>query len=132
MADILDPDLLASTGLLTIPLASSPNERESGNKRSFPELLSVSTLDMLAANSNAQLPSSTNELGLKNEKLGIEGTGDENSKPLESSFPGNENPLEAKQGVNGSAMREEKDDLQVNAGDSASHKLGDPAPKLMS
>lgn len=87
---------------------------------------------MLAENSNAQLLSSTKEPGLKNAKLGIEGTGEENSKPLESPLPQNENPLDAMHGVNGSAMKEEKDDLQVNAGDWASHILGDPVPKLMS
>lgn len=87
---------------------------------------------MLAEKSNAQLLSSTKEPGLKNSKLGIEGTSEENSKPLESPLLQNENPLDAMHGGNGSAMKEEKDDLQVNAGGWASHILGDPVPKLMS
>ncbi|KAH0988726.1 hypothetical protein GBA52_000209 [Prunus armeniaca] len=41
-------------------------------------------------NSNAQLLSSTQEPGMKNAKLGIEGTGEENYKPLESPLLQNE------------------------------------------
>lgn len=52
--------------------------------------------------------------GLKNAKLGIEGTGDENSKVLGSSVLPKENPPDAKQGVDGSNPKEVKDDLHVN------------------
>lgn len=87
---------------------------------------------MLAENSNAQLPCSIAEPGLKNAKLGIEGTGEENSSTLESPLLQKENPPAAGQGVDGSARKEEKDDLHVNVGDSASHAIGDPVPKLTS
>ena len=60
------------------------------------------------------------------------GIGEENSKALESSLLQKENPLDAVQGVAGSARKEEKDDLHVNVGDSTSHVIGDPVPKLMS
>lgn len=87
---------------------------------------------MLAENSNEQRPSSTTELGLKNAKLGIEETGEVNSKQLETPLLPNDNPLDAKQGVDGSTRKGENDDLQVNVGDWVSHILGDPVPKLMS
>lgn len=87
---------------------------------------------MLVENSNAQLPCSITEPGLKNAKLGIEGMGEENSKALESPMLQKENPPDAVRGVDGSAMKVEKDDLHVNVGDSTSHVTGVPAPKLMS
>jgi hypothetical protein len=125
MPNILDPivppALLTSAALCSISFASCPKQRvESGNMSSFPKLAS------------AQLPCSIAEPGLKNAKLGIEGTGEENSKALESSLLRKENPADAVQGVDGSAIKVEKDDLHVNVGDSVSHVIGDPAPKLMS
>ena len=87
---------------------------------------------MLVENSKAQLPCSIAEPGLKNAKLGIEGMGEENSKSLESPMLRKENPPDAVRGVDGSAMKVEKDDLHVNVGDSTSHVTGDPAPKLIS
>ena len=87
---------------------------------------------MLAENSNEQLPSSTIELGLKNAKLGIEETGEENSRQLETPLLRNDSPPDAKQGVDGSTRKGEKDDLHVNVGDWTSHILGDAVPKLMS
>lgn len=79
--------------------------------------------------------STTEPGGLKNAKLGIDGTGEENSVPIpiESPLLRNENPPDAKQGVDGSTRNEEKDDLHVTAGDWASlEAIGDPLPKLMS
>ena len=89
---------------------------------------------MSAGTSALQLAISTVEPGLKNAKLGSEGTGEEVSAPMPMELPQlrNENPPDAKQGVDGSARKEEKDDLHVNAGDRASHVIGDSWPKLIS
>lgn len=89
---------------------------------------------MSAGTCALQLAISTVEPGLKNAKLGSEGTGEEVSAPMPIELPQlrNENPPDAKQGVNGSARKEEKDDLHVNAGDRASQVIGDSWPKLMS
>ena len=87
---------------------------------------------MLAENSNEQLLSSTIVLGLKNAKLGIEETGEENSRQLETPLLLNDNRPDAKQGVDGSARKGDKEDLHVNVGDWASHILRDGVPKLMS
>lgn len=57
------------------------------------------------------------EPGLKKEKLGIEGIGDENSRAPELPQLRKENPPEAGHGVDGSGKKEEKDDLHVNVGD---------------
>lgn len=72
---------------------------------------------MLAEHSNLQLFCSTTELGLRNEKLSIEGTGEQNSKSGESPALLNENPPETRHGVTGSTKKEENDDLHVNVGD---------------
>lgn len=90
---------------------------------------------MLAESSTAQLAFLTTEPGLKNAKLGIDGIGEQISVPIpmESPLPRNENPSDAKQGVDGSTRKEEKDDLHVNAGDCVSSEvIGDPLPTLMS
>ena len=71
---------------------------------------------MLVEKSNLQLSCSTTELGLKNAKLGIEGTGEENSKVSELLLR-KENPPDAKQGVDGSTKKEQNDVLHVSAGD---------------
>lgn len=70
----------------------------------------------------------------KNEKLGIEGTGEVNSKVLELLGLQKENLADAEQGVEGSTKKDENDVLHVNAGDSALKTIGDPVPepKLMS
>lgn len=75
------------------------------------------------------------EPGPKNAKLGIERTGEEEISepmPIESPLLRKENPPDAKQGVDGSARKEEKDDLQVNEDDGVWQAIGDPWPKLMS
>lgn len=139
MPNILDPMVLAalltSPALFSISFASCPKLREElGNISSFPKLASpwiASTLGMLVENSNAQLPCSITEPGLKNAKLGIEGTGEENSKALESLLR-KEKPPDAKQDGDGSTRKEEKDDLHVNVGDGGSQAIGDPDPKLAS
>jgi hypothetical protein len=71
---------------------------------------------VLDENSNIRLFCSA-ELGLRNAKLGIEETGEENSKPMEPPVLRNENPLGAEKGVTGSTKMEENDDLHVNVGD---------------
>ena len=52
--------------------------------------------------------------GLMNAKLGIEGTGVENSRVLGSSVLPKENPPNAKQDVDGCNPKEVKDDAHVN------------------
>jgi len=86
---------------------------------------------MLAEHSNLQLLCSTAGEGLRNEKLSMEGIGEENSKPEDSPTLLNENPADGRHGVTGSSKKEENDDLHVKVGDCASH-VGEPAPKLMS
>lgn len=56
----------------------------------------------------------------------------ENSRVFDPSLLWKENPPDAKQGVDGSARKEENEDLQVNAGAWVSFIMGDAAPKLMS
>lgn len=75
------------------------------------------TSDVLDENSNIILFCSTTEVGLRNAKLGIEGTGEENSIHVEPPELRNENPPEADKGVTGSTKIEENDDLHVNVGD---------------
>lgn len=66
-------------------------------------------------------------------KLGIDGTGEQNSKLLELPQLRKENPpKEVGQGVDGSTRKEENDDLHDNTGDCASHIMLDPVPKLIS
>jgi hypothetical protein len=72
---------------------------------------------MLLENSNVELPCSITGPGLENAKLGIEDTGDMNSKAFESSLLRKENPRDTKLGVDGSPRKEENDDLQVKVGD---------------
>ena len=93
-------------------------------------LLTASTLTISAV----QFEFSMAGPGLKNAKLGIDEMVEQGSAPIpiESPLLRNENPPDAKQGVDGSARKEEKDDLHVNAGDCVSQVTGDPLPKLMS
>jgi len=72
---------------------------------------------MLAEHSNLQLLCSTTGEGLRNEKLSMEGIGEENSKPEESPTLLNENPADSTHGVTGSSKKEENDDLHVKVGD---------------
>jgi len=135
------PALLTSTGLFSISLASHPQHREgSGNRSIFPKLISESWLppqtesirEMLLDNSNVELPSSITGPALENAKLGIEDTGGMNSKAFESSPLWKENPPGANIGVDGSARKEENDDLHLKVEDWTSWKMGDPVPKLTS
>lgn len=87
---------------------------------------------MWAEKFKGQFCCTDSELGLKNAKLGIEEIGVENSRVFDPSLLWKENPPDAKQGVDGSARKEENEDLQVKAGAWVSFIMGDPAPKLMS
>lgn len=82
---------------------------------------------------SSAVTSSLNGSGLKKAKLGIDGTGEQNSKLLELPQLRKENPpKEPGQGVDGSTRKEENDDLHDNAGDWASQIMLDPVPKLIS
>ena len=85
--------------------------------------------------SNESFDCSTAELGLRKVKLGIEGTGDENSGWLDSWQLPKEKPSGTEQGVPLSTRKEENDDLHVNAGEflvSPSIDAGEPSLKLKS
>lgn len=75
---------------------------------------------MLTLCPNEAFPCSTAEIGLKKEKLGIEGIGEEKSAALDLQQLLKEKPPYPEQGVLSSARKAENDDLQVNAGDCSS------------
>lgn len=87
-----------------------------------------SSFAMLTLCPNEAFPCSTAEIGLKKEKLGIEGIGEEKSATLDLQQLLKEKPPYPEQGVPSSARKAENDDLQVNAGDCSSW----PSPKLQS
>lgn len=92
-------------------------------------------MDILVVNLNDISPCATEELGLKKVKLGIDGTGEENSAAFGSQQLLKEKPPVAGQRLLLPTRKVEKDDLHVNAGDchsSTSPAVGDPSLKLKS